>query len=272
MTELLCLKDAYLKECTAKAIEVNGKEVVFDKTVFYPVGGGLVCDTGLIQCKNKSYNVVEVRKKDGKIIHTLDLEGITGGEECILKIDWEKRYGLMRMHTAAHVLGSVMFDNAALITGNQIKPEESRFDFSLENFDRQKFEEMVAKANEKLASGAEVKVYDLPREEAFKIPGTKKPIFKTSTADKLHDKFDENFFDLVVTHKGMEGQEFIGIENIVHLLKPGGEALISFGTDYPHLMSNLTEPRFSRFYTVLGLAEHEETVRIKRWEAHIRKN
>jgi len=171
---LLCLKDAYLKECTAKAVEVNGKEVVFDQTVFYPVGGGLVCDSGTIEYNGKTYNVVEVRKKEGKVIHTLDSEGINTGDECILRIEWEKRYSLMKMHTAAHVLGAVMFESGALITGNRIKPDESRFDFSLDNFDRQKFEEMVAKANEKIASGAEVKVYDLPREEAFKIPGVVK--------------------------------------------------------------------------------------------------
>ncbi|MFH1056525.1 MAG: alanyl-tRNA editing protein [Candidatus Micrarchaeota archaeon] len=171
MTELLCLKDAYLKECTAKAVEVNRREVVFDKTVFYPVGGGLVSDTGVIECKGRVYKVLEVRKKDGNAIHYLDSEGSNSGDECVLKIDWERRYALMRMHTAAHVLGSTAYGIGALVTGNAVEPDESRFDFSFENFDRRKFDETVAQANEKLASGAEVKVYELPREEAFKIPG-----------------------------------------------------------------------------------------------------
>jgi len=171
MTELLCLKDAYLKECTARVEEANGKEIVFDKTVFYPVGGGLVSDKGVIECNGKTYNVLEVRKKDGKAIHYLDAEGLSQGDECVLKIDWERRYALMRMHTAAHVLGSTAYGIGALVTGNAVQPDESRFDFSFENFDRQQFDETVAKANEKLASGAEVKTYELPREEAFKIPG-----------------------------------------------------------------------------------------------------
>ncbi len=171
MTELLCLKNSYLKECTANAVEANGKEIVFDKTVFYPVGGGLESDAGVIECSGKAYGVLEVRKKEGKNVHYLDSEGLSTGDECVLKIDWQRRYALMRMHTAAHVLGAAMFEIGALITGNAIAPDESRFDFSLESFDRQKFEETVANANEKLAGGAEVKIYELPREEAFKIPG-----------------------------------------------------------------------------------------------------
>jgi misacylated tRNA(Ala) deacylase len=174
MTELLCLKDAYLKECHAKAVEVTGTQTVFDKTVFYPVGGGLPCDSGTIECNGKIFAVIDVRKKEGKVFHTLNSEGIAVGDECTLKIDWGKRYRVMRMHTAAHVLGATIFENKALITGNQIGAEESRFDFSLENFDRQKFSELVKNANAKLASGAEVKVYELPREEAFKIPGVVK--------------------------------------------------------------------------------------------------
>ena len=171
ITELLCLKDAYLKECSASVVEANGKEIVFNKTVFYPQGGGLVSDTGSIECNGKAYNVLEVKKKEGKAIHYVDEEGLVVGNECTLKIDWERRYALMKMHTAAHVLGSTAYEIGALITGNAISPAESRFDFSFENFDRQKLDETVSKANEKLASGAEVKTYELPREEAFKIPG-----------------------------------------------------------------------------------------------------
>ncbi|MFH0922500.1 MAG: alanyl-tRNA editing protein [Candidatus Micrarchaeota archaeon] len=171
MTELLCLKDAYLTKCEAAVVEANGTGVVFDKTVFCPVGGGLPCDSGTIDSNGRIFGVVEVRKKEGKTIHTVDADGLKVGDSCILQINWEKRHKIMRMHTAAHVLGSTMFEDGILITGNQIGTAESRFDFSMENFDRGAFAETVAKTNEKLASGAEVKIYELPREEAFKIPG-----------------------------------------------------------------------------------------------------
>ncbi|MFH1780126.1 MAG: alanyl-tRNA editing protein [Candidatus Micrarchaeota archaeon] len=170
MTKLLCLKDSYLQECTARAVEVNENEVIFDKTIFYPTGGGVPCDTGTIASNEKTINVIEVRKKEGKIIHVTN-GSLNINDECTLKINWARRYACIKMHTAAHVLGATMFAHNALITGNQIGETETRFDFSLEEFDREKINEIVRDANEKLASKAKVRVYELPREEAFKIPG-----------------------------------------------------------------------------------------------------
>ena len=81
----------------------------------------------------------------------------------------------MRMHTAAHVLGSMMFNElGAKITGNQLEVDKTRFDFNLEEFDRVKFDAAVAKANEALSRAVELKTYSLPREEAMKIPGVVK--------------------------------------------------------------------------------------------------
>jgi misacylated tRNA(Ala) deacylase len=62
-------------------------------------------------------------------------------------------------------------ETGALITGNQISPVESRIDFSLEAFDREKFGDYVRMANEAARSGAEVRSYFMKREEALKTPG-----------------------------------------------------------------------------------------------------
>ncbi len=189
-TRLLCLEDSYLKECDANVIEVsgaNGNEIVLDQTVFYPRGGGQPSDTGKLVLSDglgdsgSVFRVLEVMKKDGKVVHVIRLE--TGNTKletnqkvrCIL--DWERRYKLMRMHTAAHVLGATMYNVlGVLISGNQLEEDKSRFDFSLESFDRTKFEEIVKKANEFLVQNqdAELKTYSLPREEAMKIPGVVK--------------------------------------------------------------------------------------------------
>ena len=81
----------------------------------------------------------------------------------------------MRMHTAAHILATVMLNEAqALITGNQLGEEQTRFDFALENFDRELMERMIEAANGKLAEKLEVRMYTLPREEAMKIEGVVK--------------------------------------------------------------------------------------------------
>ena len=87
-------------------------------------------------------------------------------------IDWERRHRVMRMHTTAHILSAVVNrETGALITGNQISPVESRIDFSLEAFDREKFGDYVRMANEAAKSGAEVKSFFMKREEALKTPG-----------------------------------------------------------------------------------------------------
>lgn len=182
MTEALYLSDSYLKECDATVLSVQGKEAVLDRTIFYPRGGGQPADTGrLVLAGGPEFRVVNVVKKEGKIVHELDREPEAGGGKleaggrvrCVL--DWERRYAHMRMHTAAHVLAAVMHrELGALISGNQIEAGRTRFDFTLPDFDRAKFDEAVRKANEALASGVELKTYSLPREEAMKIPGVVK--------------------------------------------------------------------------------------------------
>jgi len=85
----------------------------------------------------------------------------------------------MRSHTAAHVLAALINKGTgALITGNQFEEDHVRFDFSLEKFDRVLLEEYLAKANELFGTDVPVKWYELPREEAMKIPG----VFKMASA------------------------------------------------------------------------------------------
>lgn len=176
MTIPLYLQDSYLRECEATVQSVSGKEVVLDQTIFYPRGGGQPTDTGKMISGSDEFRVVNVMKKEGRIVHELDRDAafVAGGKvRCVL--DWERRYKLMRMHTAAHVLSAIMHrELSILITGNQLEVDKTRFDFPMENFDRPMFDAMVSKANEALATGVELKIFDLPREEAMKIPGVVK--------------------------------------------------------------------------------------------------
>ena len=81
----------------------------------------------------------------------------------------------MRSHTAAHVLAALLNKGTgALITGNQLEEDHVRFDFSLERFDRQLLEAYLARANDLFSRDVAVKWYELPREEAMKIPGVVK--------------------------------------------------------------------------------------------------
>src|SRR3989338_2611371 len=136
---MLCLDDSYCKECEATVTGVkDGKFIALDKNLFYPRGGGQPTDTGKIirgnddlnqndsnMCKfgddriSHEFKVVFVGKFDGKVSHEVDKEGLKEGDKVKCIIDWERRYKLMRTHTAAHVLASTMHKElGALITGN----------------------------------------------------------------------------------------------------------------------------------------------------------
>lgn len=168
VTERLFWQDAYVREFDAKVQSVDENGVVLDKTAFNPRGGGLVSDVG----KLNGMDVVEVVKKGEEIYHLLGGGSLHPGEGVHGVIDWERRYRVMRMHTTAHILSAVVNrETGALITGNQIAPLESRIDFSLDAFDKEKLGDYVKEANLAASSGAEVKTFFMKREEALRTPG-----------------------------------------------------------------------------------------------------
>ncbi|MEM2908647.1 MAG: alanyl-tRNA editing protein AlaXM [Candidatus Bilamarchaeaceae archaeon] len=170
---MLYLIDSYLKECSASVVSLKDeKHIVLNRTVFYPKGGGQPCDTGKIIRGNEEFNVVSVSKSNGEILHEVDRSGLKVDEEVKCVLNWERRYRLMRSHTAAHVLAAVMNKNAGvLITGNQIEEDKVRFDFNLAAFDREFMERCVNEANAILQQDISLKIYELPRAEAMAIPG-----------------------------------------------------------------------------------------------------
>jgi len=173
LTKALFLDDSYLKEADAAVVSVkDGKYIVLDRTIFYARGGGQPHDGGKMVKGDEVYNVVYVGKFEGEISHEIDHSGLSEGDEVHLVLDWERRYKLMRSHTAAHVVASLLNQGTgALITGNQIEVDYVRFDFSLESYDRTVLEAYLAKANKLFNTDTAVKSYYLPREEALKVPG-----------------------------------------------------------------------------------------------------
>ena len=171
----LYMEDSYKREFHARVVSADGTFVVLDETAFYPTSGGQPNDTGVIIAEDGSlYKVTDVRKDGGRIAHTVDREGLLAGNHVKCRINWERRYLLMRMHTAAHVLSSVVAKDGALITGKQLGTEESRIDFSLDTFDKNKIDIIADNANKLIEKGARVKTYFLKRDEALKISGVVK--------------------------------------------------------------------------------------------------
>ena len=173
MTNAMYLEDSYLRECDASVVSIKDeKYVVLDQTVFYPKGGGQPWDTGKLIKDQETFNVVYVGKFSGEISHEVDHAGLKEGDKVHCVLDWERTYKLMRSHTAAHILASLLCNGTgALVTGNQLEEDKIRFDFNLEKFDPEILKEYIERANELFGKDIPVKWYELPREEALKIPG-----------------------------------------------------------------------------------------------------
>jgi misacylated tRNA(Ala) deacylase len=172
MEEALYLYDMYLQEFDAEIISVtDGKFVVLSQTAFYPKAGGISNDQGILIRDNEEFPVVFVGKFGGKISHEVNKVGLNVGDRITGKIDWDRRYTLMRYHTAAHVLSGAFFKNLkAKITGNEISIDQGRIDFNLEDFNRTLIEEQVEISNEIINADHSVEVYSLDRAEVEKNP------------------------------------------------------------------------------------------------------
>src|SRR3989344_1550209 len=167
---MLYLKDSYKKEFEAIVKEVNTNKVVLDGTYFYPQSGGQPSDRGIIIHNDQEFKVLEVKKEDGKIIHSLDKEGLKVNDKVKCIIDWNRRHKLMRMHTTAHILSAIIHkETGAMITGNQLDEETSRIDFSLEDFKKELFEKFIEEANEEIKKDHKITIRTISKEEAEKI-------------------------------------------------------------------------------------------------------
>ena len=133
MTEELFRQDSYLRECEADVIVVDDDGIVLNRTVFYPLGGGQPGDTGTLTWDGGSAPIVATRYgSDGSIRHIAadDAALPEVGTRVRANLDWERRYRHMRMHTAMHLLGSVLQYG---VTGGNISAEKSRLDFDMED-------------------------------------------------------------------------------------------------------------------------------------------
>jgi len=170
MTELLYQHDSYVKEFSARVTahdaEQNG--VYLERTAFYPGGGGQPHDAGVLRADGREYRVSKAGKGN---IHIIDGELPPVGAEVLGVLDWERRYKLMRTHTAMHILcGVVWRDYGAQVTGGNMEPLEGRMDFEFERLQKELVGEIEAKINAEVAAARDLRVKILPREEAFQIP------------------------------------------------------------------------------------------------------
>ncbi|ABG05488.1 Ala-tRNA(Pro) hydrolase [Rubrobacter xylanophilus DSM 9941] len=172
MTEELFLGDSYLREFEARVVRLDGREVVLDRTAFYPGGGGQPADRGALGIGPVRAAVVDVRRAGGEIVHVLDRPIPDTVRRLRGELDWERRYAHMRYHTALHVLSGVIWRRfGAKVTGGQMRADRARMDFSFPGeWTSEVVGEIERLTNAALAEERPVRVYELPREEALENP------------------------------------------------------------------------------------------------------
>lgn len=174
MTRLLYLDDSYQQEFDATVTDITDDGgIVLDATGFYATGGGQPHDTGVLAVGDRRWQVTGVTKRSGEVFHAVE-DGQTLpsiGDSLHGSIDWERRYRLMRTHSALHVLCGVVFrEFGAMVTGGNMATDKARMDFELDDLSSERVAHIERVANEEIAQAREITWHSLPREEAFQIP------------------------------------------------------------------------------------------------------
>ena len=132
MTKLLFRQDAYQETAIGSLLEVNAEGgLIFDQTIFYPIGGGQPSDLGVLSNEAQTLKVREVRKgtNDKVVVYVEEaIDELKLGETFEQKLDWSLRYGHMRVHTALHLLSVVI---PLGVTGGSIGSVKGRLDFEM---------------------------------------------------------------------------------------------------------------------------------------------
>ena len=173
MTDLLYQTDSYLREFAAMVVAVDAEtgRVALDRSAFYPGGGGQPHDLGTLTCGDATVPVTQVKKEGDLVWHWLNGGLPAEGQAVTGSIDWERRYQLMRTHTAMHILcGVVWRDYGASVTGGNMDPLRGRMDFEFATLRAELVGEIETKCNAEIAAARDVRVRILPRAQAFEIP------------------------------------------------------------------------------------------------------
>jgi misacylated tRNA(Ala) deacylase len=164
MTELLYLRDAYLRDFTASVTEVDGQRVALDRTAFYPTGGGQPHDTGTLA----GATVTEVRKDGDNVWHTLAGSVPPAGTQVTGTVDWDRRHQLMRTHAAMHVLCGVIWNEwGKAVTGGNMEPLEARMDFEFDPLPEGFAARVEDLVNREIAADRAIEIEFLPRDTAL---------------------------------------------------------------------------------------------------------
>ena len=164
---MLFIEDSYLKDFDATILNIDSNKIILDRTAFYAKSGGQPGDIGKITLNGKEINIIDtVYDNKQNILHVCENSNDLKIDEKIKgKINWEIRYKHMRMHTALHLLCSLIpYD----VTGGQISFEKSRLDFNAD--DKIEKEEIENKINQLVKDDHEISYQWITLEELDNQP------------------------------------------------------------------------------------------------------
>lgn len=171
MTDLLYETDSYLRDFRARVLEAEGSLIRLDRTAFHPAGGGQPSDKGALIHNGVVRAVTDVKRVSGEVWHAILGPLLPVGEEVMGHVDWQRRYALMRTHTALHMLGAVVRrDYGKQVTGGDMRPLSGRLDFEFQSLDLEIANDIEKSLNDEVAAAREVRVALLSREEAARVP------------------------------------------------------------------------------------------------------
>jgi misacylated tRNA(Ala) deacylase len=163
--------DSYLRGMEATVTLVDGTWVALDQTVFYAQSGGQPADHGTLLWADAQTRVSDVRRRGNVLWHHIEGPIPTEGTRVHGLLDWERRYALMRAHTALHILCGVIWrDYRAHVTSSAMGPGSARQDFELERLTMDVVTEIEQRINAEVQADREVHIRFLPRAKAFTIP------------------------------------------------------------------------------------------------------
>jgi misacylated tRNA(Ala) deacylase len=170
-TQEIAATDSYATSVDATVVAVLDDGIVLDSTVFYARGGGQPGDSGTLVGGFGELNITDTFRMKGEPIHQFDGKPPKVGERVTATIDWDRRYLLMRTHTALHALTAIIYrDFGAKVTGGDMKPGIARMDFELPSMSREFAEDIARKLNDELHRGYETEIRFMDRELALADP------------------------------------------------------------------------------------------------------
>lgn len=175
MTYLIYHEDSYQTNFAAQVtgLDEENHGIALDQTAFFPGGGGQPPDTGCLILDGKRIQLRGVKKLSGNIVHLLPPEAALPELAAHLEgeVDWERRYQLMRTHTAMHILcGTIFRDYGASVTGGNMEPLSGRMDFEFASLQKEFVQRIENAVNLEINNALPVSWRIIPREEAFQIP------------------------------------------------------------------------------------------------------